>query len=183
MATTHTSVKDTSKVATALEKAESNINAKPTTVKKTTKKVESGAISDSDKLRAFVTKNALALKKSNGKTYLMAEAWQFVARLKGLIPSFESVSEIDTTADSTGKTVRYLKVTTTCILKREADLEEVSRATIVATSLEKFLSDKPAYAIWGMSETRALSRAIRNIYGYIASDAGYQATPLEEIQD
>ena len=184
MAKTHTTVKDSSEVSLALDKAENNINTK--TQGKVSKTAEeknaTSTNSDAALLRAFVTKNGLALKKGNGKVYLLAEAWQFVARLKGLIPSFESVSEFDTTVDGNGKAIRYLKVTTTCILKRVSDLEEVSRATIVATSLEQFLSDKPAYAIWGMSETRAMSRAIRNIYGYVAIDAGYQATPLEEIQ-
>lgn len=172
---TQSSAKDTKSVSDALSTAEKNINkAKPAP-----KKVASKEPSDAELLKAFVNKNGLALTK-NGKNYLLAEAWQFVARLKGITPSFESASEIVSTADREGKELRYLMVTTTCVLK-DKDLREVSRSTIVATSLESFLKDKPAYAVWGMSETRALSRAIRNIYGYIARDAGYQATPWEEI--
>lgn len=178
---TQPSVKDASKVSAALDKAEANINKpagekKPAEDKTTKKKTPS----DAELLKAYVNKNGLALDKG-GKTYLLAEAWQFVAHLKKLIPTYESVSEITETKDGGGKAIRYLTVTTTCRLLREDTLDEVSRSTIVATSLEGFLKDKPAYAVWGMSETRAFSRAIRNIYGYIARDAGYQATPWEEI--
>lgn len=179
--TTQSSAKDTKSVSDALNKAETAINKgeakKPA---KTPAKAEKQP-SDAELLKAYVNKNKLALEK-NGKTYLLAEAWQFVAMLKDIIPSFESASDIVDTVNGDGKKVRYLAVTTTCILKDKKTLQEVSRSTIVATSLEQFLHDKPAYAVWGMSETRALSRAIRNIYGYIARDAGYQATPWEEIQ-
>lgn len=173
------SAKDTKSVADALNKAEANINSPAD--KPAENKAEKKQPSDAELLKAFVNKNGLALSKGS-KTYLLAEAWQFVARLKGLTPSFESASDIVTTVDKEGKQMRYLQVTTVCILKDTKTLQEVSRSTIVATSLESFLRDKPAYAVWGMSETRALSRAIRNIYGYIARDAGYQATPWEEIE-
>lgn len=174
------SAKDTKSVSDALNKAEANINSPAKADKPAENKAEKKP-SDAEMLKAFVNKNGLALSKGN-KTYLLAEAWQFVARLKGLTPSFESASDIVTTVDKEGKQMRYLQVTTVCILKDTKTLQEVSRSTIVATSLESFLRDKPAYAVWGMSETRALSRAIRNIYGYIARDAGYQATPWEEIE-
>lgn len=166
------SVKNDADVKSAMEQASKEVNG-------AVKKPAKAEMTDAEKLLAFVNKNKLALQK-NGKTYLLAEAWQFVCRLKGLTPTFDSASEIESTTDREGKAIRYYIVTTTCRLCDKNGVEK-TRSTIVATSLEGFLSDKPAYAVWGMSETRALSRAVRNVYGYIARDAGFEATPWEEI--
>lgn len=176
------SAKDAKKVSAALDKAEENINKEgiETPAEKPAEKKDKKP-SDAELLKAYVNKNNLALRDA-GKIYLLAEAWQFVANLKDLVPSFESASDIGETTKKDGTKLRYMTVTTTCRLIRKSDLQEVSRSTMVATSLEKFLQDKPAYAVWGMSETRAMARAVRNIYGYIARDAGFQATPWEEIE-
>lgn len=172
------SVKDSESVKNALGKASDAINT-GVKEKPDVEAATAEGLTDAEKLVRFVNKNGLALNK-NGKTYLLAEAWQFVCRLKGLTPSFESSAEIENTQDKNGTSIRYYSVTTTCRLLDKNGVER-TRSTIIATSLEQFLKDKPAYAVWGMSETRALSRAVRNVYGYIARDAGYQATPWEEI--
>lgn len=171
--TFNNTIKDLSGVTEALNKAENAINGGAGSVPATA--TPAGA-SDVAKLKAFVNKNGLALNRGT-KVYLLAEAWQFVAFMKGLVPTYESASE--TIELASGE--KQYTVTTTCRLLKKSTLEEVSRSTMIASSNEDFLKDKPNHAVWGMSETRAMSRAVKNIYGYIARDAGYQATPFEEI--
>lgn len=135
---------------------------------------------DMAKLKNYVRENKLALEK-DGRAYLRVEAWQYILALKGLSPSFESASEVYESVAPNGKKIRQYMVTTVCELKDKKTGTAISRATMMATNYEKFLKDKPLYATWGMSQTRALSRAVRNVYGYIAVGAGFEATPWEEI--
>ena len=136
---------------------------------------------DVAKLKAYVRENKLALERE-GKTYLRCEAWQYILAMKGLSPSFDSVSEVYESNGANGKKVRQYVVTTNCELKNKETGVTISRATMIASNYESFLKNKPLYATWGMSQTRALSRAVRNVYGYIAVGAGFQAVPWEEVQ-
>ena len=131
------------------------------------------------KLKNFVTKHKLAMEQG-GKVYLRAEAWQYLLALKKVTPVFDSAAEVHTSRAANGKDVRQYIVTTVCELKN-TEGKTISRAAIIASNYEAFLKDKPLYATWGMSQTRALSRATRNVYGYIAVGAGYQPVPWEEI--
>lgn len=135
---------------------------------------------DVAKLKAYVAKNHLALEK-DGNVYLRAEAWQYILAMKGLSPSFDSVAEVYESTAPNGRKIRQYMVTTSCEIKDRKTGVSISRATMLASNYEKFLKDKPLYATWGMSQTRALSRAVRNVFGYIAVGAGFQATPWEEI--
>lgn len=144
-------------------------------------------VSDEDaediaKLKAYVNGNNLAMT-DGGKTYLRAEAWQYILRLKGVTPIFESASEVHSSKGANGKEVRQYIVTTSCELRDIATNNVISRATMIASNKETFLNNKPLYATWGMSQTRALSRAVRNVYGYLAVGAGFQATPWEEVNN
>lgn len=103
----------------------------------------------------------------NGKNYVTYTVWQFIASAVGLMPSFECVKDGDT-------------IICTCTLYNRQQVE-VSKSTMMASKEETFLKDKDDFAIWGMAQTRALSRAVKNIYGYLVEQAGYQSTPLEEI--
>lgn len=141
-------------------------------------------VSDQDaqdiaKLKNFVTRNKLALERE-GKVYLRCEAWQYVIAMKGLTPCFDSAAEVMVSKGANGKDVRQYVVTTVCELKNKEGVT-ISRSMIMASNQEAFLKHKPLYATWGMSQTRALSRAARNIYGYLAVGAGFQAVPWEEL--
>lgn len=145
---------------------------------------ESPIASDGDieviaKLKNYVTRHKLAMSKDN-KNYLRAEAWQYLLALKGVTPCFDSAAEVHTSRAANGKDVRQYIVTTICELKN-AEGKTISRAGMIASNYEKFLKDKPLYATWGMSQTRALSRAARNMFGYIAVGAGFEAVPWDEI--
>lgn len=142
--------------------------------------VDDSDAADIAKLKTYVNANKLAMEQG-GKVYLKAEAWQYILRLKGVTPIFESNSEIHVSKGANGKDIRQYIVTTVCELRSLSNNTVISRAAIIASNQETFLKGKPLYATWGMSQTRALSRAVRNVYGYLATGAGFQATPWEEV--
>lgn len=132
-----------------------------------------------EKLKSFANKHDLVLS-DGGKKYLRAEGWQYLANLLGVLPTFDSASETVTSRSQNGKDFRQYIVTTACILY-DKNGKEVSHATMIASNHEAFLRDKELFATWGMSQTRAFSRAMRNVFGYIVLAAGYQALPWEEL--
>lgn len=130
-------------------------------------------------LKSFVNKHKLALEHG-GKHYLRAEAWQYLANLLGVFPAFDSACEVMESRSPNGKDFRQYVVTTGCVLYNSAH-QEISRAMMVASNHEPFLRNKQLFATWGMSQTRAFSRAMRNVYGYLVLAAGYQPLPWEEL--
>lgn len=131
------------------------------------------------RLKNFVNEHNLALERG-GKRYLKAEAWQYLANLLGLHPAFDSAAEVMESRSQNGKDFRQYVVVTGCTLYNKKQ-QEVGRATMIASNHEPFLKGKQLFATWGMSQTRAFSRAMRNIYGYLVLAAGYQALPWEEL--
>ena len=114
-----------------------------------------------------------AVAKKEGGVYLKAEAWLYLAKLKGLTPSLDVTPH----RDSTGK----LKwVDAVCHLL-DIDGIEISKSVMMASKDEDFLKGLPDYAVYGMAETRAITRAVRNVYGYVAKGAGYESTPAIEM--
>lgn len=126
--------------------------------------------SELQKFTAFVNKSNLALVK-DGKQYLLAEAWQYIIDLKKLNIQLSTKSSIE-------KGV----LTVTCNVSLTDDKGNiVSQGVMGATHEEPFLRDKPAYAVYGQAQTRAISRAVRNKFGYIARACGFQACPADEL--
>lgn len=163
----------------SLNKAENTIN-KTNMVKQPAKKpVEQKELpkqaADLLRLKQFIDNHNLGFQRKDGRKYVKVEAWQYLAQIKNLMPTFETEPHWVELGEE-----RVYTVETTCILKL-GGTEEVSRSTMVACSNEKFLKDKPMYAVWGLSETRAFARAVKNIYGYLLVSLGFQAVPFEEM--
>lgn len=131
------------------------------------------AVSEMVGLKNFIESNKLGVTEGARK-YVKVEVYQYIAQLKNLLPTF--LTEEGYREDKT-----YF-CRTTCIL-RTVEGTEISRSTMVADKKEDFLKDKDDFAVMGLSETRALARAVKNIYGYLLTAIGYQATPLEEINE
>lgn len=136
-------------------------------------KVNDSAPSEFDDFKKFVNATGTAIKKEDGSNYLKAEAWLYLAKLKGLTPSID----VSPHRDTTGK----LKwVDAVCHLL-DIDGIEISKSAMMASKDEAFLKDLPDYAVYGMAETRAITRAVRNVYGYVAKGAGFESTPAIEM--
>lgn len=128
------------------------------------------AIQELAALKKFIEDNKLGLD-DHGKKYVKVEVWQYLAQQHGLIPTY--LSEETAYGDTYG-------VKTTCIL-HNAQGQEISRSTMIATRDEEFLKNLDRFAVMGLSETRAFARAVKNIYGYLLVALGFNATPWEEI--
>lgn len=155
------------KVSAGLKVAEKKIDS-PTTLNQSKSKLTHEDIVKLVKEYATTTHNVVT---KDGKSYVKVAVWQFLASLLGLMPSFECTSNDEQT-------------TVLCIChlyNREG--REISQSTMVANDGEDFLKDKDNYAVWGMAQTRALSRAVKNVYGYIVEEAGFLSTPMEEISE
>lgn len=127
---------------------------------------------DASKFKKFVESAKLAITiGDDGKKYLLAEAWQYIIAMKQL--NLECIC-----TESHYNSV--LAVTCICTL-RDADDKVVSTGMMTASSNEEWLKDKGQYAMYGMAQTRAISRAVRNRYGYIARACGYDTTPFDEM--
>lgn len=156
------------------QSAKTKIVAKNKEKVKDVKKTETPASNEFEDFRKFVNATGSAIKKQEGGVYLKAEAWLYLAKLKGLTPSLDITPHRDV---STGK-LQY--VDAVCHLL-DVDGIEISKSAMMASKDEKFLKDLDDYAVYGMAETRAITRAVRNVYGYVAKGAGFESTPAIEM--
>lgn len=131
--------------------------------------VEQGTLDIASKIRDFADKthNVVTI---DGKSYVKAGVYQYVASLMSVVPEFDFEPE------STQAEVWCI-----CSLRR-SDGSELTHATMYADKKELFLRDKPDYAVIGMAQTRAFVRAMKNVFGYLIELAGYQAVAVEEIE-
>ena len=169
-----------------LNKAETEINKeKPKTATPATKKPvqekkieltpeQQKAVADMLALKRFIEGNHLGISDGK-KNYVKAEVYQYIAQQKHLLPTF--LTEDGFREDG----VYFCK--TTCILRKTDTMEEISRSTMLAEKSEDWASKLDNFAVMGLSETRAMARAVKNIYGYLLTAIGYQATPFEEINE
>ena len=111
--------------------------------------------------------NLVVTDKRSAKKAVRCEVWQFILEQKNITPVFDS---------------EYCEagIITTCRLLNKEGVE-ISHSSTIASNTESFLANKPAYAVWGMSQTRALARAAKNVFGHLVVMAGYSATPSDEM--
>lgn len=161
-------------------KKETNImETTPTTAPKKVapKKVNTPQVKEMtefDSFRTYVNQAGLAIKKSDGSVYLKAEAWLYLAHLHHMVPSVEIVPVY-------GDFGKIVRCTAVCKLYKEGDGEEYAQAAMVASKDEAFLKELDDYAVIGMAQTRAITRCLRNVYGYVAKGAGFESTPAVEM--
>ena len=106
--------------------------------------------------------------------YITSSGWQFIAEIFGYNLT------VKTKVAFHDQSVDFFVVESTVILTDESG-KEVSRGTMIADTSEEWLKDKPRYAAYGLAQTRAISRAVRNKLGWFAEYCGFSATPYEEM--
>lgn len=127
----------------------------------------------------FVSTHPQLVVSKDGKQYLRAEAWQYLLSQVGLIPSCECITMVHTNGQGEQE-FKGVKVEVT--LMRKEDGTPLSKSMMVARCEEDWLKDKAEYAVYGLAQTRAISRAARNVFGWVAVEAGFEAVPWEEMQ-
>ena len=104
-----------------------------------------------------------------GKRYLTVDAWLLLASLVGISTC---VVETEPTENGYRAAVEARRVTDGLV---------VGRAEAITTRNERMWAKRDEYALLGMAQTRATSRALRGCLGAIVSLAGFQTVGAEEM--
>lgn len=127
-----------------------------------------------NELMRFVKTNNLSVNIA-GKDYLLTEAWQFVGETQmGLT---QVVTECEKIQTEDPKEVKYRAVVE--VFNNQGTV--ISRGFAFCSSNERKKKGFEEYAVASMAQTRAIGKAYRNILAWIVRMAGYEATPVEEM--
>jgi len=110
-------------------------------------------------------------KKNPNDEYVELEAWQTCGKLCGMSAKVEWVKTIDKGYESRAVVIRV-----------DTGLE-IGAGESRCTRDEYNWKGRDDYAVSGMAQTRAQSRALRGQLAWILVLAGYKATPSEEMPD
>lgn len=122
-------------------------------------------------LQKFVKEKNLTAN-IQGKLYPLVEAWQFAGSQLGLIPVITEITHIPEEGG-----IKYMAK---CEIRRISDGTFVAMGIAICSNKEKMKKHFEEYAVIAMVQTRAISRAYRNILGWLMKAAGFEATPEEE---
>jgi hypothetical protein len=113
----------------------------------------------------------------NGETYLENEDWLTVARFYGVTSRIKETRYVEL-GDDEFKAHGYEAI---------AEAYLVGSDQVISTSESMCLNDeatwarKPLFQLRSMAQTRASSRVLRQVFGWVVVLAGYKATPAEEM--
>jgi hypothetical protein len=116
-----------------------------------------------------VRSQKLAVRIS-GREHLTVEAWRTLAGQLGIVSICEWSRQLE---DGTGWEAR--------VVARTLDGRIVGAAESMCTRMETTWAKRDEYALRGMAETRATSRALRGPLGQIVVLAGYEPAGAEEV--
>lgn len=103
-----------------------------------------------------------------GKRYLYFEHWQTIARF------FNSTVGIDKTEKSENGYIAH------AVVYNQQGIV-IGGAEASCMKDERNWNGKPDFQLRSMAQTRAMAKALRSIYGFVAVLAGVEATPAEEM--
>lgn len=155
-----------SKVAAGLKVAEQQIDGK---TKKNVVVDTHTMMSDDElanKIKTWAEQNHCVVN-TEGRNFLAAPVFQYLMNIERLYPFFDFKKGQGS-------------VGCRCTLKNRNGFE-VTQTVMSASEDEEFLADKDFHAVVGMAQTRAMCRAISNLYGHIIKMAGFTPTPYCEI--
>lgn len=110
----------------------------------------------------------------NGKQYLDVQAWQTIGRAYGYTARTSGVVGIEETAINPAGVMARCDV-------YDANGTIVGGAEGWCMRDEETWAKRPFYALAGMAQTRATSRAFRQLLSWVVVLAGYAPTPAEEM--
>lgn len=111
--------------------------------------------------------------KMNGKTYLYFEHWQTVAQFFGHSVGIDNTVEILKDGKNNGYIAKSL------LYNKDGVIVGGAEASCVRD--EKQWVTKPDFQLRSMAQTRAMAKALRSRFGFVAVLAGLEATPAEEM--
>jgi len=142
-------------------------------------KVESYDIAKSDEtlhlavdLAKFIKENRL-FQNIQGKEYVNVEGWQYAGSRLGILPVVEHLVNI-----STDEEIKYQAKVNLLDLRSQ---QVVGAGFAICSNKEQGKKYYQEFAIASMAQTRAIGKAYRNILAWIIRAAGYEPTPVEEM--
>ena len=126
-------------------------------------------------LKDIVKQAGLAKNLGRGKEYLEFEAWQTIGAFNGATVLIEWTKPLLDEGAIVGWEARAIV--------KDSRGEIVASAEHQCTRDEKNWKNRDDYAIRSMAQTRAMAKALRSKYAWVAVLAGYAPTPLEEMVD
>jgi hypothetical protein len=111
----------------------------------------------------------------NGETYLENEDWLTVARFYGVTSRIRSTNYIEY------GDVRGFEATAEAFMLGPNGGEVISTSEAMCLNDEPNWAKKPLFQLRSMAQTRASSRVLRQVFGWVVVLAGYKATPAEEM--
>jgi hypothetical protein len=117
-----------------------------------------------------VIRDRKLVSRIQGRDHLNVEAWQTLGGMLGIVPVVVWTRPLE---DGAGWEAR--------VEARTLDGRVVGAAESMCTHGERSWRTRDEYALRGMSQTRAISRALRAPLSQIVSMAGYDPTAAEEM--
>lgn len=102
------------------------------------------------------------------KEYVNVEGWQTLGSMVGVSGVVTHTEKLDNGFMATAEA-------------RTMDGRVIGRADAICTRDESQWSKRDDYALLGMAQTRAISRALRGPLGFVVKLAGFEATSAEEV--
>lgn len=113
----------------------------------------------------------------NGETYLENEDWLTVARFYGVTSRIRGTNFVEY-GEGDNKVVGFEAIAEAYSVQNG---DVISMAESMCLSDERNWSSKPLFQLRSMAQTRASSRVLRQVFGWVVVLAGYKATPAEEM--
>jgi hypothetical protein len=108
----------------------------------------------------------------NGHDYLKFEAWQTIGKFYGASPKVTETKYIEY-GEIKGFEAKAVVINSGGL--------EVSGAEAMCMDDEPNWKKKPMFQLKSMAQTRASSKALRNVFAWVVVLAGYKPTPAEEM--
>ncbi len=112
--------------------------------------------------------------KFNGEQYLEFEDWQTIAQFYNHTVGIDKTEQIE----EDGKIVGFVAK---ALLYYNGTI--VGGAEAACMKDEPNWKSKPLFQLRSMAQTRAMAKALRSRFGFVAVLAGFKPTPAEEMQD
>lgn len=115
----------------------------------------------------------------NGETYLENEDWLTVARFYGVTSRISSTKYVEFGDPGDEFHSRGYEATAEAFLVQTGQI--ISTAESMCLSDEPNWRKKPLFQLKSMAQTRASSRVLRQVFGWVVVLAGYKPTSAEEM--
>ncbi len=127
-------------------------------------------------LKRFVNEKKL-FHNIQGKQYVNVEGWQYAGIRLGYLPICEKPERLESEDKTEIKYSCFVELF--CVQTKQ----KVGSGYAVCSNREPGKRSYQEFAVCSMAQTRAVGKAYRNMLAWIIRAAGYEPTPLEEMDD